>query len=109
MPKKRKRRAKKVRGDKAQKALVQKKKQLIKKATLRDDEVTVIEIRVRPPHSALLSSRRLTLDPAWPPRPKDLDVSDYDGDLRDPIEIRNTDMKDVPRIMDMDKGDRIPV
>ena len=109
MPNKPKRRARKVRGDKAQKALVQKKKQLIKKATLRDDEVTVIEIRVRPPHSTLLARRRLALDPTFPPRPKDLDVSDYDGDLRDPIEIRNTDMKDLPRIMDMDSGDRIPV
>ena len=57
MPEKPKDAGKEGPGDKDQEALVQKKTQLLKTATLRDEDVTVIEIRVRSPRSGLLRAR----------------------------------------------------
>ena len=104
--------ARAIQSKKAGKSLLQEKKRLIKQKTLRDEDVTVIEIRVRPPRSKLLARRISTFVNNWPrpPRQPDIDYADIaDNDLTDTVKIRDNDGKNLPRTMDMDPNDRIPV
>ena len=103
--------AKTIQSEKAGK-LLQEKKRLIKQKTLRDEDVTIIEIRVRAPRSKLLARRINTFINNWPrpPRQPDIDYADIsDNDLTDTVKIRDNDGKNLPRTMDMDPKDRIPV